>query len=221
MTGFLFPCYILHQSGVIKTLHGICGRIKLLQWNSELTETNEKAQIKTLQSEPHLLLLHFLNSFSKISWKTHAFQLPKCFQNPLKVCGILQKARKPLLYFTCKKGICCLADQWGRVSQCRGWDAWYLCDVYWWSTDVFPHHPTGTWHCWPSAFQPAPLCSPEQKQSMEQTGAKLLRGFVAYGQMCFASRPPNSFSLVTWTEFEPRRPEGKKECINPLSPCYI
>lgn len=43
MTSFLFPSYILYQFGVIKTLRRKCGKIKLLQWNPELNEINEKA----------------------------------------------------------------------------------------------------------------------------------------------------------------------------------
>lgn len=44
--------------------------------------------------------------------------------------------------------------------------------------------------------------------------AKSCGGFLAYGQTCFALGPPNSFSLVTWTRFEPRPPEGMEEYIN-------
>lgn len=104
----------------------------------------------------------FLKSLFKDILKTPRISAAQTFPKSSQSQWNTTKASKPLLYFTCKKGICCLADQWGRKSQCRAWDAWYLCEVYWWSTDVFPCRLMGTWHCWPAAFQPAPVHSQEQ-----------------------------------------------------------
>lgn len=105
MTSFLFPSYILYQFGVIKTLHRKCGKIKLLQWNPELNEINEKApSVNTaVSASPFDIFFYiFRIPFQRYSENREHYSCQNISKIFWKQAEPYRKA-KPLLYFTSKK----------------------------------------------------------------------------------------------------------------------